>query len=304
MDELVGMRLFVRVVQCGSFSAAARQIGSSPASVFRAINSLEDRLGTRLLNRTTRKLSLTEAGEIFSGRVEHILSEIQDVTSELTQLQHAPRGLLRVHARVSLGSQHIAPILPAFLAQYSELRIDLRLSDRAVDIVEDNIDVAICVGRIDSVSLTIRKLTSSPRRVCASPDYLARHGRPVEPGDLIRHNCLTFRAEANQMIWRFLQAKQLTEIRVAGSLQADNAEVLRQAALKGLGVVLLPEWCVGGDLATGRLQLLLADYEATPFGFDNGIYMVTQKARHRSMKVRLFMDFMASNFRNRENWDM
>jgi molybdate transport repressor ModE-like protein len=302
MDTLAGMQLFQRVAQAGSFSAAGRQVGLSPAAVFRAINALEDLLGARLLNRTSRKLSLTEAGQLYHARLEQILAEIHDVNTEVGQLQHAPRGILRVHARVSLGVQHLAPILPAFLAEYPELRVDLRLSDSWIDLVEENIDVTICLGGINSASLQIRKLATSPRIVCASPSYLARHPPIARPEDLTEHNCLTFRADTNDATWRFMRDNQLLELQVRGSLRSDNAEVLRLAAVGSMGVALLPQWCVGPDLKAGSLVALLEGWEATPFGFDNGIYVVTQKSRHRSMKVQLFLKFLTESFQSHPDW--
>jgi DNA-binding transcriptional LysR family regulator len=302
MDTLAGMQLFMRVVQAGSFSAAGRQVGLSPASVFRAINALEDQLGARLLNRTSRRLTLTEAGTLYAAKLETILADIEDANTELTQLQRTPRGTLRVHTRVSLGTRHLAPLLPSFLLKYPELRVDLRLSDDPIDLTEANIDVAIRVGDISGSSLVIRKLASSPRFVCASPDYLKRHGTPETPADLLAHNCVTFRSEENQPTWRFLKDNELIELQIRGSLCADHGDALREAALAGLGIALLPAWSIGADLQTGRLQALLPAYEATPFGFDPDIYVVTHQARYRALKVGLFLDFLDTAFRPKVHW--
>jgi DNA-binding transcriptional LysR family regulator len=296
------MQLFMRVIQTGSFSAAGRQVGLSPTSVFRHINALEDMVGAQLLNRTSRKLSLTEAGDLYAKRLDHILAKIQDSKAEVAQLQQVPRGTLRVHCRVSLGSQHLAPALPGFLARYPELRIDLSLSDRAVDMVQENIDVAIRIGHIRDSSLLIRKLASSPRIVCASPLYLAASSAPVIPDDLTAHNCLTYRNNVSPPTWRFMREKKVHEIQVLGNLQADHAEVVRLCAISGLGIALLPEWSIGLDLAEGRLMPLLLDYEATPLGFDNGIYVMVQKSRHRAIKTRLFVDFLVTLFKERRHW--
>ncbi len=302
MDLLHCMQLYARVVQAGSFSAAAREVGLTPGSVLRRIDALEDMLSVRLLNRTSRRLSLTEAGELYARRVEHILADIQETNAEVMQLQIVPRGTLRVYCRVSLGAQHLAPVLPDFLRLYPELRIDLQLSDHPVDLVQGNIDVAITVGATRDSSLMVRRLATSPRIVCASPAYLQDHAIPRTPGDLEAHNCLTFRNTSGVPVWRFQREGKVSEARVTGTLQADNAEVVRRAALGGLGVALLPEWLIGPDLAQGSLQPLLIDHEASPIGFDNGIYVVTQRARHRSIKVRLFVDFLVTLFRQRRNW--
>ncbi|MEJ1978687.1 MAG: LysR substrate-binding domain-containing protein [Acetobacteraceae bacterium] len=273
-----------------------------PASVFRHINALEDMLGAQLLNRTSRKLSLTEAGDLYSKRLEQILTEIQETHADVAQLQMVPRGTLRVHCRVSLGAQHVAPALPDFLTRYPEVRLDLSLSDRAVDMVQENIDVAIRIGQMRDSSLIVRKLAISPRIVCASPAYLVAHPKPEVPNDLISHNCLTYRNAVMHPTWRFMRNRKVDEIRVTGNLLADHAEVVRLGALSGLGIALLPEWSIGGDLREGLLIPLLLDYEATPIGFDNGIYAVMQRSRHRSMKVRLFLDFLVALFRERRHW--
>ena len=296
------MGLFLRVVQAGSFSAAGRQIGLSAPTVFRAINALEDRVGARLLNRSSRRLTLTEAGALYAARVEAILAEIDDVNAELGQLQLTPRGTLRVHTRVSFGVRHLAPILPAFLLQHTQVNLDLRLSDGPLDFAEGNIDVAIRVGDVAGAALARRKLVSCPRIVCASPAYLARRGVPLQPQDLLGHNCLTFRSEETQPMWRFLKGDRLTELRVTGSLRSEHGDVLREAALGSLGVVLLPAWSIGDDLLAGRLTGLLLDHEATPFGFDPDLYVITHRARHRALKVRLFLDFLRETFAGRKDW--
>lgn len=302
MNTLTSMQLFIRVVEAGSFSAAGRQVGLSPASVFRHINALEDMLGARLLNRTSRTLSLTEAGDLYARRVEQILAQIQETNQEVAQLQLVPRGTLRVHCRLSLGAQYLGPALPAFLERYPELKLDLRLSDRPADMVAENIDVAIRIGQMRDSSLIVRKLATSPRIVCASPLYLSGHPAPATPQDLVGHNCLTYQTEVVFPTWRFLRDGAVQEVRVSGNLQSDHAEIVRLCALSGMGVALLPEWSIGGDLAAGRLWGLLLDYKASPVGFDNGIYAVTQKLRHRSIKVRLFLEYLVALFRERRDW--
>ncbi len=175
--------------------------------MFRHINALEDRLGTRLLNRTSRKLSVTEAGALYCSRIEQILVEMNDIETQVTQLQVAPHGTLRVHCRTSLGEQHLAPALPVFLARYPDLRIDLSLTDRCADLAEENIDVAIRIGKMPDSPLMVRKIASSTRIVCASPAYLQTHPAPEHPADLAAHNCLTFRGDAAQTVWRFWTAR-------------------------------------------------------------------------------------------------
>lgn len=302
MDTLQAMQVFLRVVQTGSFSATGRQLGLSPASIFRAINSLEDKVGARLLNRSSRRLTLTEAGDLYATKVDAILDDIADLNNELSQLQLAPRGILRVHTRVSLGTRHIAPVLPAFLARHPELKIDLRLSDGQVDLTGENIDVAIGFGPMIGTSLMTRKLVASPRVVCASRAYVDRNGIPATPADLCRHNCLTFRSQEGQPIWRFLRGHEHTEIRVSGNLQADYGEVLRDAALADLGIVLLPTWTVGDDLESHRLVGMLLDYQASPFSFDHDVQIVTHRKRHRTLKVQIFLEYLTDVFASKQRW--
>ncbi|MCJ2121881.1 LysR family transcriptional regulator [Methylobacterium sp. J-077] len=288
MDTLEAMHTFVRVVQAGTFSAAGRQLGLSPATVLRAINALEDKVGARLFNRSSRRMTLTEAGEIYAMKVDVILNDIADLSTEMSRLQTTPRGILRVQTRVSLGIRHIAPLLPAFLERHCELKIDLRLSDGQVDFSGENIDVAIGFGPMTGATLLTRKLVASPRVVCASLTYVDRFGTPTIPSELSHHNCLTFRSQESQPIWRFLRNHELIEIRVSGNLQADYGDVLREAALSGLGIVLLPAWTIADDIKAGRLVGMLPDYQASPFGFDHDVQVFTHRDRHRTLKVQFF----------------
>lgn len=302
MDTLGGMQLFLRVAQAGSFSAAGRQVGLSPPTVFRAINALEDQVGARLFNRSTTRLTLTESGTLYAARLEGILAEIDDTHAELGQLQLTPRGTLRVQTRVSFGVRYLAPLLPEFLNRYPEVNFDLRLSDTPLDFAETNIDVAILVGDVTGAHLVKRKLIASPRIVCASPDYLQRRGTPRKPRDLLQHNCMIFRSDETRPTWRFLKGKRLTELQVAGNLRSEHGDVLRAAVLGGLGVALLPAWSIGEDLLAGRLRGLLLDHEATPFGFDPDLNIITNRARHRALKVRLFVDFLKDAFATHRDW--
>lgn len=302
IEVLAGARLFLHVAQAGSFSAAARQVGLSPASVSRQMNALEEALGVRLMNRTSRSLSLTEAGQVYLRRMERILADLEDTRNLISQLHVNPRGTLRVHARISLGSQYIAPALPAFLQHYPDVRIDLWLSDGAVDLVGQDIDVAIRVGQMEDSSMIARKLASSPRLVCGTRDYFSRHDVPRCPGDLASHNCLTYRFDLGPATWRFMRDGKLQEVRVSGNMQTNNAESLRIAALSGLGLALLPAWSVHQDVREGRLRVVLRDYAATPMDFDDGIYAVYSEPRHLPAKTRAFVDYLVDIFRIGSEW--
>jgi DNA-binding transcriptional LysR family regulator len=300
MIELLPMRIFVTVVQSGSLSSAGRQMGLSPASVSRHITALEDRLGARLLNRTSRKLTLTEAGELYFAKVEQLLYQLQDANESVAQLQAQPRGTLRVHSRMLVGHLHIVPLLPMFLAQNAEIKVDLLLSNRVVDLVEENIDVDIRIGKLVDSSLVARKLAPAERFLCAAPTYLDTHPAVEKPSDLTAHNCLTYRINLGRTVWRFLGAEDaLQEIPVTGNLQTDNGLALLAATLAGVGIALMPDWSVRRDIEAGRLRRLLPQYRVSHIEFDNGVYAVFQKSRHLSAKVRAFVDFLATALEER-----
>ncbi len=299
MDAFRAMQLFTSVVHNGSLSAAGRQFGLSPASVSRQINALEDSLGARLLNRTSRKLTLTEPGEVYYEHAEQILHQIDEANSSVSQLERAPRGTLRVHSRILVGTMHIVPALPAFLRRYPEIKVDLLMSNNDIDLVERNVDVDIRIGKLADSSLIARKLAVSERVVCASPAYLDSHPKIKEPADLTAHNCLTYRINMGRTVWRFLErAGKLAEVPVAGTFQTDYGPALHTAALEGVGVVLMPDWSVRDDLRAGKLRRLFPKHRVSHVEFDNGIYAVYQQSRHQSAKVRAFVDFVAALFRD------
>jgi len=304
MDALQAMRLFVLVTQAGSFSAAGRKVRLSPASVSRHMNALEANLGARLLNRSSRQLTLTEAGHAYLRSTEHILAEINEANEFVSQLQSVPRGTLHVHARASIAEKHIAPALPVFLATYPELRVRFWISDHPIDLAEQNIDVAIRVGAMPDSSLRARKLASGRMVVCASETYLRGHAAPNSPRDLVHHNCLTYLIDMAPSVWRFRNQAASDEIRVTGNLETNNAEILRLAVLQGMGIALLPEWLVGGDLHGDALCQLLPGYQATITTFDTGIYAVYHERRYMAAKVRLFLDFLLRVFADREDWTL
>jgi DNA-binding transcriptional LysR family regulator len=294
------MRIFVAVVQNGSLSSAGRQLGLSPASVSRHIGALEKTLGCRLVNRTSRKLTLTEAGELYYTKVGEILHQIAEANDSVAELQAQPRGTLRVHSRVLVGHLHIVPLLSEFLARYPQITVDLLMSNRVIDVVEQNIDVDIRIGKLVDSSLVARKLAASERVVCAAPAYLKGRTPVAHPTDLAGHNCLTYRINVGRTVWRFLDgAGTLQEIPVQGSLTTDNGYALLNATLAGVGVALMPDWSVRDHLASGRLVRLLPGYRVSHIEFDNGIYAVFQKSRHMSAKVRAFIDYLAAAFEQR-----
>ena len=292
MQEFAGIVVFAQVVEARSFSAAARSLGMSKSAVSKRVARLEDRLGARLLNRTTRRLSLTEVGAAFYERCARIVSELEDAELAVTRLSSEPRGTLKLNAPVTFGQLQIAPALPELLARHPELRIDMLLSDRLVDLVEEGFDLAIRIGPLPDSTLVARRLAPDRRVVCGTPGYFERHGRPRTPAELEGHNCLGYSFLGAQSEWRFRGPRGERAQRVRGNFQANNGEVLRAALLQGLGLALMPTFIVGRDLAAGRLETVLEEHEL-PAG---GVYAVYPHGRHLSPKVRACVDFLASRF--------
>ena len=304
MDNVKAMRLFLTVVQTGSLSGAGRQSGLSPASVSRQITALEDDLGVRLLNRTSRRLSLTEAGQVYLEHAERLLQDIDELRDAVSQMAVKPRGTLRIQSRISLGTQHVAPLIPTFLALYPDLKIDLWLTDNDLDLTEHGIDLAIRTGNLSDSTLIGRRLASSPRVICASPEYWAEHGKPATPEALMDHNCLTYRFEFGTAaaLWQFCtDTGQSVNVQVAGNFQTNNGEALRVATLSGLGVAMLPAWSVKDHLKAGSLERVLSDYETTVSDLDFGIYAVYLSRRNLSAKTRLFVDHLVTEF-SKQGW--
>ncbi|MGO1119467.1 LysR family transcriptional regulator [Rhodovibrionaceae bacterium A322] len=300
MDNISEMEVFVRVVQAKSFSGAARNLGLSPSAVSKQIGRLEDRLGARLLNRTTRQLSLTEVGSAFFQRSERIITDVSEAELAVSHLHGAPRGTLRVNAPVSYGRRHIAPLIPEFLDGHDEVQLDLTVNDRFVDLVEEGVDVAIRIGELADSSLIARKLAPNRRLVCASPDYLAKHGTPKQPTDLADHNCMTYTYRAQRHEWHFDGPSGHEVVTVNGDMETNNAEVLHAAVLGHHGICLLPLWLAGEDLCAGRLVELMPDYKVP----DSAIYAVYPHNRHLSPKVRSFVDFLAEHLdRRTQDWE-
>jgi len=290
MDDVNAYIVFAKVVEAESFTGAAELLGESKSAVSKQINRLEDSLGIRLLNRTTRRMSLTEAGEIFYERVRRVVEEVEEARLAVTQLQESPRGVLRVNAPLSYGIEHLGPMLPGFMARYPDLKVDVTLIDRRVDLIDEGVDVAIRIGVLSDTSLIARKLTGYRRIITAAPAYWAKHGKPATPQELAAHNCLTYAYLSGGRSWRFREPDgQQVDVAVAGNLTANNGEMLAQAAIHGHGVTWLPQFICGPGLAQGDLEPVLEDYELEPVG----VFAVFPHTRNLSTKVRVFVDYCA-----------
>jgi DNA-binding transcriptional LysR family regulator len=300
MDRLAAMEAFVRVAECGSFSQAARRLHASKSVVSRQVGALEAELGARLIHRTTRALTLTEAGRSYFERASRILADIEEANASVGQLQAAPRGRLRVNAPMSFGFLHLAPAAPAFLARYPDVELEMIMNDRFVDLVEEGFDVAVRIGKLDDSSLVARRLAPARRAVCGAPAYLAAHGTPASPDDLRAHQCLCYSNLSPSQDWRFVSPDgRPWSVEVKGRLHANNGDALRAAALQGFGLVNLPTFIVGRDLQAGDLVAVLDPFIPQ----DSAVHAVYPHARHLSPKVRAFVDFLAERCGPQPYWD-
>jgi DNA-binding transcriptional LysR family regulator len=296
MDTLAGMRLFNRVVEDGSFTAAGHKLGLAPSSVSRQVSALEKELGARLLNRTTRKVSLTEAGTLYFERTRRILTEIDETNDAVGAMQAAPRGTLKLNVPVVFGRRYIVPNMPEFLTKYPDVSVELNVTDHYVDLIEEGADLAIRIGGTTQLSFVARKLATMHRVLCASPAYLEAHGEPAHPEDLATHNCLRYRHIPGEIVWRFADADRTYEIQVDGNFAANNAGSIASAAIAGMGLALLPVWMVGREIHRGQLREVLPEYSAEIADFANEVFAVYPHARHLSAKVRAYIDFIAAKF--------
>lgn len=299
MDRLDDMVTFIKVVDCRSFTQAAERLGLSKSVVSRRMAELENRLGARLLNRTTRRLSLTEVGAAFYQRCVRIVSDVEEAERAAGALHAAPRGRLRVNAPLSFGIQHIAPALPRFLERYPELEVEMDLNDRYVDLVDEGYDVAVRIGRLKDSSLVARRLAPNRRVVAGSPVYFGRKGRPARPEELTDHDCLVYTNIPVAEQWQFRIDGETRAVRVEARLRSNNGEVLHAAALAGFGLVMMPTFICGHDLAAGRLEAVLEDCTVS----ESAVHAVYPHNRHLSPKVRAFVDFLGAHFGPLPYWD-
>jgi DNA-binding transcriptional LysR family regulator len=299
MEDLQRMAIFARVVEEKSFSGAARRLGLSKSLVSKQVTQLERSVGARLLNRTTRALSLTEAGAILYEHCSRIVDELEEAKLAVGRLQTVPRGLLRLTVPVAFGRIHIASALPDFLSRHPEVKIDMATTDRFVDLAEEGYDLAIRIVDQPAPTLVARRLAPVKRKIVATPDYFAQHGVPESPGDLEKHNCLTYTYFNPQDPWRLHGPEGEISVRATGNLRVNDDDALAEAVARGLGVALLPTFIIGKELQSGRLQAALSQYIAV----ERHIYAVYLANRHVSAKVRAFIDFLIERFGPEPYWD-
>lgn len=288
MDDLRRMIIFFHVVDTRSFSGAARKLGIAKSAVSRHISLLEKSIGVRLLNRTTRSLSLTEVGETYFRSCARIVAEAEMVTRRVSQLQDEPLGTLKVAGPVSLGNRLIAPLVTEFMQRHTALNVELLLDDQVVDMVKEGIDVSIRVGWLRDSNLVARKLADTPLLLCASPGYIENRGRPESLAELVDHEWIIFSLLPTPFHWTFTKNKREERIQVKGRLKINNADAIRTLMLEGTGIAVLSKYLIGDDIKAGRLEHLLPDYDCGSVG----IYAVYQDRRYQQAKVRLFIDFI------------
>jgi len=283
------MAIFERVAARGSFAGAAKDVGLSPSAVAKLVTRLEGRLGVRLINRTTRRLALTAEGETYLQRVHEILGAIEAAESEIASARASPRGHLRVHTFPVVAAHELAPALPDFLARHPHITFDFMVTNRSVDLVGENVDVSLRMGPLEDSGLVSRKIVDVSRVVCASPGYLARHGRPAEPADLVDHACLTLSRNPGSASWPFRIDGKRTQIDVKGPVSADSADMLLRLAIGGAGILRLSEHVVARAIHEELLEHLLQDVE-DPETYP--LFALMPPGHHQAPKVRVFIDFL------------
>jgi DNA-binding transcriptional LysR family regulator len=292
MDCFEAMNVFVRVVEAGSLSAAARSIPMSLTSVSRQVSALEEQFGAQLLRRTTRSLAMTDEGRLLYDRAKAILGELDELGSAFSAGRGKLSGRLRISAPSLMGRLVIAPLLPRFLVLHPSVAIDLVLVDRVVNLVEEGLHLAVRVGRLPDSSLVARKLDDIQMVVCASPAYLAHRGTPRTPDDLRKHDCLVFSDAPGPVDWRFQSGTSRTRVSVPGRLWTNSLDALVSAAIEGAGIVRAPAWQVAGDIQAGRLRPVLESYAppATP------VHVLFERAKLSSPKIRTFVDYLVDQW--------
>jgi DNA-binding transcriptional LysR family regulator len=288
MDKFQEMRVFAGVVEAGSFVGASDALEISKPAVSRYVADLETRLGVRLLHRTTRKLSLTEEGEVFYSRCRELLANIEEAEAEITSRSGHATGQLKVSAPVSFGLLHLAPLWAEFMARHSQVMLDVTLSDRMVDLVEEGFDLAVRIARLPSSSLISRKLSSTQIVLCASPDYLKAHGTPRHPTELAGHRVVAYSLLTAGEAWEFDGPDGRVSVKVEPTMRTNSGDTCRAVALRHQGVIRQPSFLIGDDLLSGALVEIMPEYRASEFG----IYAVYPTRKHVLPKVRLLIDYL------------
>lgn len=291
--EIESVRVFVDVMKQGSFAAVARQRNRDPSSISRTISSLEDELGFRLFQRTTRRLAPTEAGTKYFNRIEKLIGEFDLAGEAALDLVSSPTGTLRVTACTSFGQRVLAPLLPELRSRFPDLVIDMHLVDHAVDIVEDKIDLAVRFGKRPEGDFIVSRLVPRRFRVCASPHYLEQHGKPARPAELEQRDCLLFSFPGYRSEWKFRKRDEaVIAVPVTGHVLISHGVTMTTCAVAGLGPALLPDWLCADEIDAGELVDLFPEFECTATDFDTSAWLVYPSRSYMPLKLRAFIDFL------------
>ncbi|MCU8104931.1 LysR family transcriptional regulator [Shewanella sp. SM101] len=300
MEHFSALPIFVTVVECGSFSLAGQKLGLSKSAVSKRITLLEQSLGIQLLHRTTRSLSLTEAGARYFDYVRPAVKLAEEGLDAISELQQAPQGNLRIAVPMVFGRLHIAPLIPEFLRRYPKIQLQMQMDDKTTDLIAGGFDLAIRIGELPDSSLIARKIAPCLSVICASPEYLARHAAPQTPQQLSQHNCLFYSYFRDGVEWTFLSTQGPTRIQPNGNYQVNNSDAIHQATLDGLGIANLPRFMVDADLQAGRLQALLADHPLP----EHGIYAVYPQRKHLPTKVNVLIEFLMEKLASSDKFQL
>lgn len=299
MDRLDAMNAFTKVVATRSYAEAARRLGLTRSAVSKAVSELERSLGARLLDRTTRRVSPTEAGLAYYERCVSILAQVEETEIQISRLHDEPKGVLKINAPMSFGMLYLGEAVADFMARHGDLHVELTLDDRFIDPLAEGVDVTLRIGTLADSSLIARRLAPAKRALVASPGYLARHGAPQTPADLSSHRCLHYGHASPTPRWQLTEGGKPVSVPIMAALCSNNGDVLRAAALKGNGVTPLPTFMVGPDIKAGRLAVVLPDHQPTALG----IFALYAPNRYLAAKTRVFIDFLVECFGPEPEWD-
>ncbi|MFM9939023.1 MAG: LysR family transcriptional regulator [Hyphomicrobiaceae bacterium] len=299
MDKLEAMNAFVKVVALGSYAEAGRSLGLTRSAVSKAVMELEQILGARLLDRTTRRVNATEAGLAYFESCVDILARVEETEMQVSRLHDEPKGVVKINAPMSFGAMYLGPLIAEFMASYPDLKVELTLNDRFIDPIEEGVDVTIRIGILADSSLIARRLAPARRVLVAAPEYLKKHGAPQAPEDLISHRCLNYGHTTTLQRWHLTYDGETITLPINSVLCSNNGDVLRAAALGGRGITKLPTFLVGPDIKAGKLTVVLPDYPPTELG----LIALYAPNRYLAAKTRVLIDFLAARFGDKPGWD-
>lgn len=298
MDKLQAMNALVKVVASGSYAEAARRLGLTRSAVSKAVMELEQSLGARLLDRTTRRVTPTEAGLAYYERCIAILAQVEETEAQISRLHDEPKGVLRINAPMSFGTLYLGEAVADFMIRYPDLKVELTLTDRFIDPLEEGVDVTVRIGALSDSSLIARRIAAASILLVASPAYIERYGAPETPADLAHHKCLSYGHTTSMQRWQLAEAGRTIAVPIGACLSSNNGDVLRDAAVKGIGIARLPAFIVGRDVEAGRLNIVLPNNRPV----DGAIHALYAPNRYLAAKTRVFIDFLVERYGTNPPW--